>query len=403
MRLDDATNGIRFAAAAALGLIAVMESTTSAQQERKDVPRLGNGAFSSAAFSPDGRYLLTTSGHHARTGIHVQLWDAQTGTELRRFEGHTERVVNAVFSPDAKQILTGGGGEHAMTIPKDTSARLWDVDSGKELQRLQHGALVYTTLFSPDGEQVLTVSKENNACLWEKTRGRLLFRFNVYEDLYHQDRYLDVFAPASFSPDGHKILGKTRQRGYVATIWDAKTSKEVARIAGDSRGLRTAIFSPNGDLILTASSDRTARTWSIETGEPVQEFRGHEGTVSSAVFLKNGERVVTASLDRTVRLWDAKTGAELKRFTHPGEVKYALISADGARILAKWETVGLNSQRNYYATLWDAQSGAEIKQFPLRQNSSIAILSPSGDQILVTTDRTTLLDAKTGNIIHEYE
>jgi WD40 repeat protein len=46
----------------------------------------------------------------------VRLWDAQTGSEVHRFSGHSDVVRNVVFSPDGKYILTASN---------DATARLW--------------------------------------------------------------------------------------------------------------------------------------------------------------------------------------------------------------------------------------------------------------------------------------
>ncbi|KFA93146.1 hypothetical protein Q664_10950, partial [Archangium violaceum Cb vi76] len=63
-----------------------------------------------------------------------------------------------------------------------------------------------------------------------------------------------------------------------------------------------ASFSPDGQFIVTASGDKTARVWRVDgQGEPVV-LRGHEQGVSSAVFSPDGQRVVTASEDKTARV-----------------------------------------------------------------------------------------------------
>ena len=62
-----------------------------------------------------------------------------------------------------------------------------------------------------------------------------------------------------------------------------------------------AAFSPDSRRIITCSRDGTARVWETETAQPVSKDLLHGGAVTCAVFSPSGEMVVTASLDRTMR------------------------------------------------------------------------------------------------------
>jgi WD40 repeat protein len=69
--------------------------------------------------------------------------------------------------------------------------------------------------------------------------------------------------------------------------------------------VNSAAFSPDGERIVTASGDKTARVWSADgTGEPLV-LRGHEDAVWSAAWSPDGKRIVTASEDNTVRVRNA--------------------------------------------------------------------------------------------------
>jgi WD40 repeat protein len=73
----------------------------------------------------------------------------------------------------------------------------------------------------------------------------------------------------------------------------------------------SAHFSPDGQQIVTASFDQTARIWDVASGEERAVFAGHEAPVSSAHFSPDGQQVVTASYDQTARIWDNPSIKEL--------------------------------------------------------------------------------------------
>jgi len=80
--------------------------TTAAEPKADMRPRLvaqlgHSGLVVSAAFSPDGKQVLTSS--YDKT---ARLWDATTGKEIRTFAGHTGEVIFASFSPDGRQVVT---------------------------------------------------------------------------------------------------------------------------------------------------------------------------------------------------------------------------------------------------------------------------------------------------------
>ena len=64
--------------------------------------------------------------------------------------GHTAGIKSAVFGSDTKRVVTASG---------DNNARIWDVESGKELQVLSgHTSRVYSAVFSSDNKRVVTAA-----------------------------------------------------------------------------------------------------------------------------------------------------------------------------------------------------------------------------------------------------
>jgi WD40 repeat protein len=195
---------------------------------------------------------------------------------------------------------------------------------------------------------------------------------------------------AQFSPDGQRIV--TASGDNTARIWDAKTGQELAKLSGHEFSVRAAQFSPDGQRIVTASWDKTARIWDAKTGQELAKLSGHESMVNAAQFSPDGQRIVTASGDNTARIWDAKTGQELVKLSgHESMVNAAQFSPDGQRIVT---ASGDNTAR-----IWDAKTRQELAKLSGHEDSvRAAQFSPDGQRIVTASGDNTarIWDARTG-------
>ncbi|MGE4046209.1 MAG: hypothetical protein AB7F35_15240, partial [Acetobacteraceae bacterium] len=109
---------------------------------------------------------------------------------------------------------------------------------------------------------------------------------------------------ATFSADGQRVVTASADR--TARVWDLSGPRPVATVLeGHTSGVSSAAFSADGRYVVTASWDETARVWDLSGPRPVATvLEGHTGAVSSATFSADGRRVVTASRDETARVWD---------------------------------------------------------------------------------------------------
>ena len=198
---------------------------------------------------------------------------------------------------------------------------------------------------------------------------------------------------ATFSPDGQRIL--TASHDTTARLWDASTGELLARLREHSGPMWAASFSPDGQRVLTASEDMTARLWDASTGKSLAELRGHSGSVTVATFSPDGQRVLTASMDGTAQLWDASIGMPLAELRgHSGSVSSVTFSPDGQRVLTESEDTT--------ARLWDAFKRTHLARLGGHSESvTVATFSPDGQRVLTASHDTTarLWDASTGELL----
>ena len=104
---------------------------------------------------------------------------------------------------------------------------------------------------------------------------------------------------AVFSPDGQQVL--TASMDKTAKVWSAASGECLRTLMGHTGRVKSAVFSPDGQQVLTASNDETAIVWSAASGACLLTLMGHEDWVYSAVFSPDGQQVLTASMDETAR------------------------------------------------------------------------------------------------------
>jgi WD40 repeat protein len=86
-------------------------------------------------------------------------------------------------------------------------------------------------------------------------------------------------------------------------VWNATTGETAAGpFTGHTDSVTSVAFSPDGQLIVSGSEDRTIRVWNATTGETAAgPFTGHTRSVESVAFSPDGQHIVSGSKDRTIR------------------------------------------------------------------------------------------------------
>jgi WD40 repeat protein len=347
----------------------------------------------------DGTRIL---GH---IGNDVYVWDAQTGRVLHKLAGHGERIDTAQFTPDGRHALTSSyinGGELCSGhLPqfhsKDTSVRLWDLESGKQVWKLDRQI---EPRLSPDGNRLLTVSLLTatdpdcgtgaGVAMWDTARGRPLFTMKP-EDM-------PGCGVATFSPDGRSFVCVW---GH-AVLYDARDGREIGMIP------RVNSFNFYDGNSLAVSAPDGFEIWDTvgKLERKIPYLRGSPWGGPSA-WTHDGSRMVSLVSEGTVRegshwacrmdIWNVASGqiaAQLPCDPYAIYSRPPLISPDGKRLLLAWGGTNVeNKEIPAEVDLFDTESGKEVTRI---ENGVGALgFSPDGRTFLLL-DRPERADDKEG-------
>ena len=213
--------------------------------------------------------------------------------------------------------------------------------------------------------------------------------------LYYSVGHEGCVNSAVFSPDGEYVL--TASDDKTARLWEKASGKVLITYRGHEAALNSAVFSPDGQYILTASDDNTARLWERSSGKQIMTYRGHEDWVESVVFSPDGNYILTASHDKTARLWERASGKSIMIYRgHESHVMSAVFSPDGDHILTASvdETV----------RLWEKESGKNTLIYRGHEGPvNSAVFSADGQQILTANfDTAWVWECSSGKEIMAY-
>jgi WD40 repeat protein len=397
--------------------------------------------------SPDGQHIAVA----AWWGC--QLYQARTGMPVGVRLQHTNLVPCAAFSPDGRWLLT---------VSRDQSLKLWSVPGG-ELQgtALQLSNQGYATAFL--GDRLVAGQVDGLIRLWQPGQATLPFRdFPVPTEIF-MDRtalvdadggYLlapaptkgaqvidlasglpagqalekagpllqGTFLPRHFqvvlqtrqtvgawdwrtgqplwgpvnlpsvgysvvpSPDGRWVVSLCADRGLLL---DATTGQTVSKFVHEGKpdlvnSYPNARFSPDGTCFVTFKAWSTVTVWDTQTARPRFAPLPHGDRVDAVAFSEDGRYLATASDDNSARVFDLATGRELAKLGEPNWVRDVAFSADGRLLL----TTGSDGS----ARLWD-WGASKLVCPPMAQGQEInnACFLPGSPWLVTRTGETVQL------------
>ena len=313
------------------------------------------GQTSAAAFSHDGRWLVTAG----QTGVPI-VWDAVALHRLGAV-GHRFQVNRVSFTPSGKRFVTGSNVDHTV--------RMWDTATGHELVRIATGTACGDGVVAIGEDQLASACDDATIRRWDMT-GREVGRIAT-------DVWLRTTA---LSPDG-KTLAAGHLRGRLALI-DVATWRVIVEKTLHNHQIYGVQLMPDGRLV-TASLDSHTKVWAGRELAPQLDLdlTEHDGLMTAAMS-PDGSQIVSGAEDGTVAVWDVAgkgwfhgSGAHVAKL---GSVWRALYAPDGAHAYTGTED---GIVRVWDPKTWAVPAGRDLLDAGEGAAAAVAI-SPDGATLI---------------------
>jgi WD40 repeat protein len=321
----------------------------------------GGHAFTSVAFSPDGKHLATgellpgAGSRDAPPAPVLKMYDLASPRTAFASRQHTGVITSLGFSPNGKQLVSAS---------LDQTVRIWDVAAKKEASVLHEEAGVLTVAISADGRRIAAGSEDRTVKLWAPPDSGVL-------TLSGRGTQNNVV----FSPVGRRVAASS---GGTVTVWDLRTESELKKIRAG--GYQRVAWSPDG--------------WSLGVeGRLVDPLTGENSldlgltNQHGAAFSPDGKLFATAGSYSGLCVWDRSTGACLNKFHVPRFASCVAFSPDG-----KWLAGGSGTQargwggENGSLNVWDLKTGNPVPTFNMKTISVWGVaFSPDGKRLAAAT------------------
>jgi serine/threonine protein kinase/WD40 repeat protein len=277
--------------------------------------------FAAFSFSPDGKWLAVAS----PTAPKAWLIHRQTGKVEREFASGAKGPFNQLFfRPDGKQIA----GLRVMP-PGEAEPVVWDLESGKEIARLDTKDYFVSAAFGSQGHLLVPLNQSGKLAVWDVNENRA-----VWQAPEPPADYLSLVG--FLSADGRFLVDLQCDllSGSQFIVWELPAGRKLGPFPLESTplyaslsrdvGLVTVMYAPFIPGQAKAGGPALG-VWSLPSGKQLMSLRG---LLTVPAFSPDSGLLAVVTHDGLLKLWNIATGEEL--LSVPFQAKELVFTPDGS-------------------------------------------------------------------------
>lgn len=276
-----------------------------ATAKESDILVAHGGSVTALQFNAGNNLMLSAAEDGA-----VKLWALPMVTPKAMV--HPDAIAVLTLSPDGTKAITGGN---------DKTVRVWNLTSGAKEKDYTGPTLAITCIgIARSGATIAAGSADKTLTLWNAADGKSLHKLPMPA----------LPQSVAFSADGQSVFVGLAD-GAIKQIKLAD-GKEIKTLPATHKAAVVSLaLSVKGELLYSASADKTIQTWALPDGTPKAKL-DHVGAIVSMTLSKDGAKIAAVG-DKVVKVWNAADAKELGTIKLAADAKDVALSPDGTRVL----------------------------------------------------------------------
>jgi WD40 repeat protein len=247
------------------------------------------------AISPNGKYLA--AGGWDNSIYIISLDTADWGELIHVIPFHSSAILSLAFNRNGEYLICGSN---------DYQISIWNVDSAVMTQKLKQKKGITNVGFGPNIRYALSGSKDGEIKLW---------------DTKDSKRTVTIDAGSSLNSF---VLSRDKKSVYVANSsinisQYNRSGVELTTLEGHTRRVNDIAISASGQMLASASDDKTVIIWNLQTRKIKYKLTGHSKKVNTVTFSSDNKYAISGSNDGKVIIWDLSTGEIYRTFDDLGK------------------------------------------------------------------------------------
>ncbi|RWS27433.1 Dip2/Utp12 domain and WD-repeat protein-like protein [Leptotrombidium deliense] len=273
------------------------------------------------------------------------VWEWQSETYILKQSGTGTGLTNvsecACYSPDGSYVASGG---------TDGKIKLWNCFTGfcfvtfSEEHKGPITALEFVT--SKGGKVLVSASLDGTVRAFDLNRYRNFRTLSAPSEMRSAQ-----FICLSVDNVGGDFIAAGAQNFFEIFLWSLKTGRLLEYLAGHEAPVSGVAFSPNANILVSCSWDKTIRTWSLfEGAKCTREVISLGSDALSVAFRPDGNQIAVATLNGNISFFDP----------HSAEMCGVPIEGKSDLGLSHSEVDIIKEKDKYYTTICYAVDGSHI-------------------------------------------